>query len=59
MKKLFVAFCVLTMATGAFALIDGSGHDFEHAGWNPTAGAEICAPCHTPHNAYLPQLLPL
>lgn len=57
MKKLFIAFCVLAMATGAFAQIAGSGHDFSAAGWNP--GGEICEPCHTPHNAYLPQLIPL
>ncbi len=50
MKKLFVAFCVLTMATGVFATIVGSGHDFSGLGW---AGGEICLPCHTPHNAKL------
>lgn len=58
MKKLFVAFCVLAMATGAFAAIAGSGHDFSLDAWN-AAGGEICEPCHTPHNALAPQLIPL
>ena len=29
--------------------ITGSAHDFSAQSWNPTG--EICAPCHTPHNA--------
>jgi predicted CXXCH cytochrome family protein len=33
----------------AGADIAGSAHDFSAESWN--TGGEICAPCHTPHNA--------
>ncbi len=49
MKKfivLTVALVAMT-ASSAFALIASSKHDFTLAGWTN----EICAPCHTPHNA--------
>ena len=49
MKKFFAltALMVLLTSTSAFALIVNSGHDFTSLGWTN----EICAPCHTPHNA--------
>lgn len=33
--------------------ISGSPHDFSSLGWSqgPSGSGEICAPCHTPHNA--------
>ena len=40
---------LLTLAGTGMAGISGTSHDFSGAGWN-TAG-EICAVCHTPHNA--------
>lgn len=40
--------CALVTAP-ALGAITGSAHDFSTAGWNTTN--EICAPCHTPHNA--------
>ncbi len=40
--------CML-VASVASAAITGSKHDFSSLGWN--GGGEICAPCHTPHNA--------
>lgn len=42
----FITVCAL----GVWAGIDGSGHDFEAAGWNST-NQDICGPCHTPHGA--------
>jgi predicted CXXCH cytochrome family protein len=48
MKKLFVLTLSVFLATGAFAAITGSAHDFSANGW---ANNEICLPCHTPHNA--------
>jgi predicted CXXCH cytochrome family protein len=40
----------LVITAGAQAQgISGSAHDFSGASWNDTG--EICAPCHTPHNA--------
>jgi len=56
MKKLLVFFVCALLSTGLFALITGSAHDFSGYGWS---GGEICAPCHTPHNAVVPQLIPL
>lgn len=56
MKKLLVFFVCALLSTGLFALITGSAHDFSGYGWS---GGEICAPCHTPHNALVPQLIPL
>ena len=49
MKKFFAltALLVLLASTSAFAVISGSSHDFSGSGWT----TEICAPCHTPHNA--------
>ena len=56
MKKLFAVLGVLLLTSGAFAVITGSAHDFQGFGWS---GGEICVPCHTPHNAIVPQLIPL
>jgi predicted CXXCH cytochrome family protein len=56
MKKLLVFFVCALLSTGLFAVITGSAHDFSGYGWS---GGEICAPCHTPHNAITPQLVPL
>ena len=51
MKKFFAltALLVLLTSTSAFALISGSSHDFTASAWTN----DICAPCHTPHNAIL------
>ncbi len=43
-----VAVLAITGLVASYAVIDGSAHDFESLGWS---GGEICAPCHTPHNA--------
>jgi predicted CXXCH cytochrome family protein len=56
MKKLLVLSVSLLLSAGLFAQISGSAHDFSGYGWS---GGEICAPCHTPHNALTPQLAPL
>jgi predicted CXXCH cytochrome family protein len=56
MKKLLVFFVGAMLSTGLFAQIATSAHDFSSYGWS---GGEICAPCHTPHNAIVPQLAPL
>ena len=56
MKKLFAVLGVLLLTSGAFAVITGSAHDFQGYGWS---GGEICVPCHTPHNALVPQIVPL
>ncbi|UCG55984.1 MAG: cytochrome c3 family protein [Phycisphaerales bacterium] len=40
--------CVV-MALPLLAAITGSSHDFSSRSWNSTG--EICAPCHTPHDA--------
>ena len=56
MKKLFVFTLSVLLATSAFAVITGSAHDFQLLGWS---GGEICVPCHTPHNALVPQIVPL
>jgi len=56
MKKLLVFFVCVLLSTGLFAQIATSAHDFSGYGWS---GGEICAPCHTPHNAIVPQLAPL
>jgi len=37
------------MSVTAFGQIKGSAHDFSSKSWNPDG--EICAVCHTPHNA--------
>jgi hypothetical protein len=39
---------LLTYMVPALAGIENSHHDFSNGSW---AGGEICAPCHTPHNA--------
>lgn len=46
----------LLVAPSATAAISGSAHDFSGETWN--SGGEICAPCHTPHNA-LSSIVPL
>lgn len=56
MKKLLIFFVCALLSTGLFAQIATSAHDFSGYGWS---GGEICAPCHTPHNAIVPQLAPL
>ena len=48
MKKLLIFVCALALTFNAFAVITGSAHDFQAQGWS---GGEICAACHTPHNA--------
>ena len=56
MRK-FLALCLgVLFASSLFAVITGSAHDFSGDLWS---GGEICAPCHTPHNAITPQLIPL
>jgi len=55
-KVLILAVAITLIAAGtAFAVISGSKHDFSGTGWaiGPSGGAEICVPCHTPHNADL------
>ncbi len=49
MKKFIALTTVLVLMSGgiAFAQISGSLHDFN--AWAPNN--ELCAPCHTPHNA--------
>lgn len=57
MKRLTTCLVMALLAVGAVfigsqfadAAITGSAYDFQSAGWNNTG--EICAPCHTPHNA--------
>ena len=45
-----VGMALAMLTTPAMALITGSAHDFSgDAAWNGTG--EICAVCHTPHNA--------
>lgn len=56
MKKLLTTAGALALtfafATAASAQITGSAHDFSNGDtWNNGAGAEMCAVCHTPHNA--------
>lgn len=48
MKKLIIFVCALALTFNAFATITGSAHDMKANGWALT---EICAVCHTPHNA--------
>ena len=51
MKKVIVlTIALVLMSTSAFAVISGSMHDFVN-GPGVTFGTDICAPCHTPHNA--------
>jgi len=52
MKKFFALTAALVFlgAGSSFALISGSLHDFA-GGPGYTFDTEICAPCHTPHNA--------
>lgn len=46
----FSMVCVCAvLAMPSFGAITGSAHDFTGKIWNTTN--EICAPCHTPHNA--------
>ena len=54
-----LALCALAlMSVTSFAgTIVGSAHDFSALGWN-TSG-QICKPCHVPHNAVVPQIIPL
>ena len=48
MKKLIVLTIALVfVSTSAFAVISNSLHDFTSQTWTN----DICAPCHTPHNA--------
>ena len=50
MKKFIVLTIALVfVSTSAFALIANSGHDFTQG--TQTFTNDICAPCHTPHNA--------
>ncbi len=44
-----VAAALIGLPTVAFAQIASSLHNFGGSSWNP--GDEICAVCHTPHNA--------
>jgi hypothetical protein len=48
---------VLSVAGVGQAQILGSAHDFSEANWNTTGTA--CGACHTPHNAVVPQIVPL
>ena len=51
-KVLLVVLGVMFLSAAAsYAGIEGSAHDFTgtNSTWN--TGGEICAPCHTPHNA--------
>jgi len=49
MFRLFLSIVVVfAFASVASGQIAGSAHDFSGQGWGTT---EICAPCHTPHNA--------
>ncbi len=43
-----VVLCIALSSLSAHAQISGSAHDFSGKGW---ADAQICKPCHTPHNA--------
>ena len=45
---LIVAAALVALPTVALAGITGSAHDLSGNGWS---GGEICAVCHTPHNA--------
>ncbi len=49
LNRLILLGSLLAVGSMANAQISGSDHDFSGETWNP--GAEICAPCHTPHNA--------
>jgi hypothetical protein len=56
MKKLILsALVVLGLTTMSQASITGSAHDFASAAsiakYGNFSGGQICAPCHTPHNA--------
>lgn len=56
MKKLLV-FCLgVLLASNVFATVVGSAHDLSGGAW---AVGEICIVCHTPHNAMIPQIVPL
>ncbi|MFC1761353.1 cytochrome c3 family protein [Planctomycetota bacterium] len=46
---LCVGLIVVVLVVVAQGAITGSSHDFSTSSWNFTG--EICAPCHTPHNA--------
>jgi predicted CXXCH cytochrome family protein len=54
MKSKFILLALIALAVAvavgvpAFAEIEGSAHDFSADAWS---GFQICAPCHTPHNA--------
>jgi len=58
MKKFFaLTIALVVLGSGsAFAAISGSSHDFTASGW---ADGQICAPCHTPHNALSSTVAPL
>jgi len=48
MKKFIVLTAALVLvSSSAFAALSLSAHDFSASGWT----TQICAPCHTPHNA--------
>lgn len=53
MRKLFIPLMVLGLTAGlssiSYAELALSAHDFSAEAWNP--GAQLCQPCHTPHNA--------
>jgi len=49
MKKLMIFAAAIFLATGLFAQITGTAHDFSGQAWN--SSGEICIVCHTPHNA--------
>lgn len=54
MRRLAVVvscFVGLGLVVAAHGAITGSAHDFSTSSWNFTG--EICAPCHTPHDADL------
>jgi hypothetical protein len=56
MKKLLVLCLGVLMASSMFATVVGSAHDLSVNAW---ALGEICIVCHTPHNAMIPQIVPL
>ena len=47
MKITVLGICLCFIAVPSFGQITGSAHDFSASGWT----TEICAACHTPHNA--------
>ena len=51
---LVVATALIGLPSAALAVITGSAHDFKANSWSsqePSYSGEICAACHTPHNA--------